>query len=242
MTETNSGNILEISDLSAGYGDITILRQISLQVPGGSIIAIIGSNGAGKTTLMRTISGLIPAADGRIAYAGRDITRLKPSERVAAGISLVPEGRLIFADFTVAENLAIGAFTPRARQARQQTLDRLYAHYPLLAERRRQRGGTLSGGEQQTLAIARALMSRPRLLLLDEPSLGLAPKPVAQLFEAIEEIRRSGVTVVLVEQNVRATLEIADHAFVLENGRVEISGPARDLLADPRVQQAYLGL
>ena len=237
-----TNNILEIADLSAGYGDITILRHVSLSAVAGSITAIVGSNGAGKTTLMRTISGLIPSSGGRIDYDGRDITRMKPSERVVAGISLVPEGRLIFSDFTVAENLIIGAFTSRARKDRQQTLDSLYRRYPLLAERRKQHGGTLSGGEQQMLAIARALMSQPRLLLLDEPSLGLAPKPVAQLFEAIEEIRRTGVTVVLVEQNVRATLEIADHAFVLENGRVEISGRADTLLADPRVQQAYLGL
>jgi branched-chain amino acid transport system ATP-binding protein len=234
--------LLDIKDLSARYGDITILRQVSLSVPAGSITAIVGSNGAGKTTLMRTISGLIPCAHGQVHYDGRNITQLKASERVSAGISLVPEGRLIFTDFTVAENLVIGAFTPRARKDRQRTMANLYKRYPLLVERRHQRGGTLSGGEQQVLAIARALMAQPRLLLLDEPSLGLAPKPVDELFTAIEEIRETGVTVVLVEQNVRATLEIADFAFVLENGRVEISGPAASLLADTRVQQAYLGL
>lgn len=238
-----NGPLLRVLEINSGYGDINILRSVSLEVQANSITALVGSNGAGKTTVMRTISGLISPSRGRVEYDGKDITHLEASERVRHGISLVPEGRLIFSDFTVEENLSIGgAFTTHARKDRQRAMESLYARYPVLAERRRQRGGTLSGGEQQMLAIARSLMSQPRLLLLDEPSLGLAPKAVLQLFAAIDEIRRSGVTILLVEQNVRTTLDIADYAFVLENGQISMEGAAGELLADSRVQQAYLGL
>jgi branched-chain amino acid transport system ATP-binding protein len=237
-----SGPVLRLRGVHAGYGDIKVLHGVSLAVQTGTVTAIIGSNGAGKTTLMRAISGLIPVTGGSIELAARDATNLPASERVAAGICLVPEGRLIFSDFTVEENLLIGGFTPRTRRKRQELIDQLYARYPRLRERRRQRAGTLSGGEQQMLALARGLMSEPRILLLDEPSLGLAPKVVAQLFEMILEIRRAGITVCVVEQNVLHTLEIADYAYVLENGHLVTEGSGSALLADERVRQAYLGL
>lgn len=237
-----TGATLEISGLHVGYGDILVLRGISMTMALGAITALVGSNGAGKTTLMRAISGLLPAREGRIAFAGQDITSTKPSERVSRGISLVPEGRLIFSDLTVEENLVIGAFVPRARRISEASLAETYALFPRLAERRRQKGGTLSGGEQQMLAIGRALMSRPRLLLLDEPSLGLAPQVVAQVFETVLAICARGITVAIVEQNVRSTLEIAHSAYVLENGHIIIEGSGRSLIADPEVQQAYLGL
>jgi len=233
---------LDVTNLHAGYGDIRVLHGVSLTIAPASITALVGSNGAGKTTLMYTISGLLPATSGTIALTGRNITSTKASERVALGIALVPEGRLIFADFTVEENLLVGAFVPLARRERKPSLTRIYELFPRLAERRRQKGGTLSGGEQQMLAIGRALMSRPRLLLLDEPSLGLAPQLVAQLFDVVLAICAQGITIAIVEQNVRSTLEIAHYAYVLENGKITIEGDGRSLISDPRVQQAYLGL
>jgi branched-chain amino acid transport system ATP-binding protein len=234
--------MLRATGIEAGYGDIRILQGIAVEMATGSITALVGANGAGKTTLMRTLSGLLPATAGSIELAGRDITRMKPSDRVEAGIALVPEGRLIFADFTVEENLIVGAFAARVRRQCRQTLPEIYERFPVLAERRHQKGGTLSGGEQQMLAIGRGLMSRPRLLLLDEPSLGLAPMVVAELFRTVLAISHGGITVAIVEQNVRSTLEIADHAYVIENGRIAMQGPGRVLVADPRVREAYLGL
>lgn len=231
-----------MGEVHAGYGQASVLHGVSLRVDAGSIVAVLGSNGAGKTTLMRTIAGLLTPRAGRLVYAGADVTPLKASARVGAGIALVPEGRLIFPDFTVEENLLVGAFARRVRPARYAILEELYARYPVLRERRRQAAGTLSGGQQQMLAIGRGLMSKPRLLLLDEPSLGLAPRAVAELFDMIGEIRDGGTTILLVEQNARRTLEIADQAFVLETGAIVVSGAASALLDDDRVRKAYLGL
>ena len=234
--------MLEIDALTAGYGEIRVLERVSLDVAKGSITALVGSNGAGKTTLMRAVAGLVPVSGGRIALEGADLASAAPSERVERGLALVPEGRLIFPGFSVEENLRIGAIAPHAKAGRAARMAEMYALFPILEQRRRQPGGTLSGGEQQMLAIARGLMSRPRLLLLDEPSLGLAPAIAQSLFDTIVAIRGAGVTVFVVEQDIRSTLEIADTAYVLENGRIALSGTAAALLQDPQVRQAYLGL
>ena len=234
--------MLGIDALTAGYGEVRVLDRVSLDVAEGSITALVGSNGAGKTTLMRAVAGLVPAAAGRIALDGADLASAPPSARVERGLALVPEGRLIFPGFSVEENLRIGAIAPHAKAGRAERMREMYALFPILEQRRRQAGGTLSGGEQQMLAIARGLMSRPRLLLLDEPSLGLAPAVAQSLFETIVAIRDAGVTVFIVEQDIRSTLEIADSAYVLENGRIAMSGTAAALLQDPQVKQAYLGL
>ena len=234
--------MLGIDALTAGYGEVRVLDRVSLDVAEGSITALVGSNGAGKTTLMRAVAGLVPAAAGRIALDGADLASAPPSARVERGLALVPEGRLIFPGFSVEENLRIGAIAPHAKAGRAERMREMYALFPILEQRRRQAGGTLSGGEQQMLAIARGLMSRPRLLLLDEPSLGLAPAVAQSLFETIVAIRGAGVTVFIVEQDIRSTLEIADSAYVLENGRIAMSGTAAAMLQDPQVKQAYLGL
>ena len=234
--------LLEVRGVSAGYGQVQVLKDLSLTVEEGSITALLGANGAGKTTLMRVISGLIPTVSGELVFDGRNISRLASNGRVDLGISLVPEGRLIFPEFSVEENLKVGAFLARVR-GRQAALSRqMMELFPRLRERQRQAGQTLSGGEQQMLAIARALMSEPRLLLLDEPSLGLAPQVVAQVFDKIQEVRRNGVTVFIVEQDVHATLEFADYAYVIENGELQIDGPAADIRENPKVREAYLGL
>jgi branched-chain amino acid transport system ATP-binding protein len=235
-------NILEVDKVHAGYGEVRVLHGVSLAVETGSITALVGSNGAGKTTLLRVLAGLIPASQGDVSFMQREVTDENAAKRVAKGIALVPEGRLVFPAFSVEENLLVGAFTPRVRARRASLLEAMYGRYPLLRERRKQLAGTLSGGQQQLLAIARGLMSEPTLLLLDEPSLGLSPQAVADLFKMIMTIHASGVTVMLVEQNVRATLEIADKAFVLESGEIALSGPARELMQDDRVRQSYLGL
>ncbi len=234
--------MLEIDALTAGYGEIRVLERVSLDVAEGSITALVGSNGAGKTTLMRAVAGLVPVSGGRIALEGADLASTAPCARVERGLALVPEGRLIFPGFSVEENLRIGAIAPHAKPGRAARMAEMYALFPILEQRRRQPGGTLSGGEQQMLAIARGLMSRPRLLLLDEPSLGLAPAIAQSLFDTIVAIRGAGVTVFVVEQDIRSTLEIADTAYVLENGRIALSGTAAALLQDPQVRQAYLGL
>ncbi len=234
--------MLEVADLSAGYGEVGVLDAVSLDVARDSITALVGSNGAGKTTLMRTVAGLLPVTKGGIVFDGEDLARAAPHDRVGRGLSLVPEGRLIFPGFSVEENLRVGAITSHARPRLAARMEEMYALFPILKQRRRQAGGTLSGGEQQMLAIARGLMSCPRLLLLDEPSLGLAPAVAQSLFEMIVRIRGTGVTVFIVEQDIRSTLEIADSAYVLENGRIVMLGAAADLLEDPQVRQAYLGL
>jgi branched-chain amino acid transport system ATP-binding protein len=234
--------LLEINAVTAGYGDVVVLHGINLVVLEGCVTALIGSNGAGKTTTMRCVAGLLKPQQGTLAWRGNVIDALSASERVELGISLVPEGRLIFPDFTVEENLSIGAFNARASQSRERRLDEMYALFPRLKERRRQHAGTMSGGEQQMLALARGLMAEPKLLLLDEPSLGLAPSIVSQVFDTMAAIRSMGVTIVIVEQNVHRTLQMADYAYVLENGRVAIHGDAQSCAENPLIKRAYLGL
>ena len=234
--------LLELQAVTSGYGEIRVLESVSIEVAEGSITALVGSNGAGKTTLMRAIAGLLPLTAGRIAFDGVDIGAAPPHRRVGLGLALVPEGRLIFPDFSVEENLKIGAIAPRARPELERRLEEMYELFPRLRERRSQAGGTLSGGEQQMLALARGMMAGPRLLLLDEPSLGLAPIVVEQLFSIIPRIRASGVTVFIAEQDVRSSLEFADTAYVMENGRIVRTGPAAQLLDDPSIKEAYLGL
>jgi branched-chain amino acid transport system ATP-binding protein len=233
--------LLEVEGLVARYGRITALEDVSLTVGEGEIVTLIGANGAGKTTTLRSISGLVRPAAGTIRFAGRDITRLAPNEIVRAGIGHSPEGRRIFPRMTVRENLELGAYTRRAKPEIAEDLDRVLTIFPRLKERYEQKGGTMSGGEQQMLAIARALMSRPRLLLLDEPSLGLSPKLVQTIFEVIRDISARGTTILLIEQNARQALAVAARGYVLEVGRIAHSGPAAELAASEAVRAAYLG-
>jgi branched-chain amino acid transport system ATP-binding protein len=234
--------LLEISGLDHYYGDAQALADVYLEVFRGEIVAIVGANGAGKTTLIRAIAGIQRPRAGHIVFAGREITGLDSHEICNLGIGQVAEGRQLFPSLTVMENLSMGAALPRARAAAKQSLDELFALFPRLSERRRQLAGTLSGGEQQMLAIARCLMGRPELIMLDEPSLGLAPTIVQQLLETVHRLNRSGLTVMLVEQNVAASLKISQRAYVLEDGRIVISGAGSGLLHDERVRRAYLGL
>jgi branched-chain amino acid transport system ATP-binding protein len=234
--------LLEISGLDHYYGDAQALADVYLEVFRGEIVAIVGANGAGKTTLIRAIAGIQRPRAGHIVFAGREITGLDSHEICNLGIGQVAEGRQLFPSLTVMENLSMGAALPRARAAAKQSLDEVFALFPRLSERRRQLAGTLSGGEQQMLAIARCLMGRPELIMLDEPSLGLAPTIVQQLLETVHRLNRSGLTVMLVEQNVAASLKISQRAYVLEDGRIVISGAGSGLLNDERVRRAYLGL
>ena len=233
--------MLEINDLSVNYGGIKALQQVSLRVETGEIVTLIGANGAGKTTTLKTISRLLTAKTGRIIYQGQDITHLPPHEIVKRGIAHSPEGRRILARQTVLTNLQLGAYTRSDRLGVKSDIEEQWQLFPRLSERREQLAGTLSGGEQQMLAIARALMSRPKLLLLDEPSLGLAPQIVREIFSIIRKLNKSGVTILLVEQNANLALETANRGYVLEAGRLTIAGEAGDLLKDERVKQAYLG-
>ena len=234
-------SLLRLDGLEAGYGDLTAIRGVSLEVQGGEIVALIGSNGAGKTTTLRAVSGLIPLRRGAIELDGRRLAGLTPAAIVAGGVAHVPEGRQLFPTMTVLENLELGARTPESRARRAETLGRVYALFPRLAERRRQLAGTLSGGEQQMTAIGRALMARPRLLMLDEPSLGLAPVVLAAIFQNLAAINRDGVTILLVEQNVLRALRLSHRAYVIENGAIAFAGPSAALLADERIKRAYLG-
>jgi branched-chain amino acid transport system ATP-binding protein len=234
--------LLEIDDIVLQYGRIQALHGISVQVEEGEVVALIGANGAGKSTTMRAVSGLRPVASGRIRFNGRDITRLRADKRVVLGISQSPEGRGIFPGMSVMENLEMSAYTRRDGAGIAKDLDRVFGLFPRLAERRKQVGGTMSGGEQQMLAVGRALMSRPKLLLLDEPSMGLAPMLIQQIFEIIKEINGQGTTILLVEQNAQQALSRAHRAYVLETGRIVRSGTGAELLADPSVQEAYLGV
>ena len=234
-------SILALEDLHVSYGGIRAVKGIDLTVEPGELVCLIGANGAGKTTTLRAITGLVRAAGGRIVYDGGDIASLKPHEISRKGLALVPEGRGVFAQLTIEENLAMGAYPRNDRAGVAADLDRAYTLFPRLKERRRQTAGTLSGGEQQMLAISRALMSRPKLLLLDEPSMGLAPLMVERIFEVIRGISADGVTMLLVEQNARLALEVSRRGYVLESGQVAISGEARALLGDPRIREAYLG-
>ena len=233
--------MLEINDLSVNYGGIKALQQVSLRVEKGEIVTLIGANGAGKTTTLKTISRLLTAKTGRIIYQGQDITHLPPHEIVKRGIAHSPEGRRILARQTVLTNLQLGAYTRSDRLVVKSDIEEQLQLFPRLSERREQLAGTLSGGEQQMLAIARALMSRPKLLLLDEPSLGLAPQIVREIFSIIRKLNESGVTILLVEQNANLALETANRGYVLAAGRLTIAGQAGDLLRDERVKQAYLG-
>ena len=233
--------MLEVQDLDATYGELRALVGVAVEVGAGEIVALVGSNGAGKTTLLRCVAGLTRPRAGRVRWQGEDLTAVPPHRVVERGVAMVPEGRRLFGRMTVEENLALGAFSARARPERQAMLGRVYEIFPRLAERRRQLAGALSGGEQQMVAIGRALMTRPRLLMLDEPSLGLAPRVVESMLGVLEEINRAGVGVFLVEQNVRAALGLAHRAYVLEHGRIVGQGRSADILADPEVRRAYLG-
>ena len=234
--------MLELSGVDSFYGNIQALRDISLHVDDGEIVTLIGANGAGKSTTLMTICGIIRPRRGEIFWNGRPIHNLAPHEIVMLGISQVPEGRLIFPDLSVQENLDLGAFLRHDVQAIRQDMDYVFELFPILAERRRQAGGTLSGGEQQMLAISRALMARPSLLLLDEPSLGLAPIIIQQIFAIIRRVNASGTTVFLVEQNANQALRLAHRGYVMENGRIVMEGLAQDLLKSPEVRSAYLGM
>ncbi len=234
--------MLEIRNVTAGYGHFTALWGVSLRVAPGEAIAIVGPNGAGKTTVMRVISGLVLPRDGEIIFGGERLAGKPAHEIVARGIAHVPEGRRIFPALTVAENLRMGAFLPTARRAFRQSLERVHALFPALAERHSQRAGSLSGGEQQMLAIGRALMSTPKLILLDEPSMGLAPVMVLRLFDLIRRIRQEGYTILIVEQNVRQVLKLADRAYLLEAGRLKMEGRSDELSEQEFVRKAYVGL
>lgn len=231
--------MFELKDLKVNYGGIEAVRGISFSVPEGSIVTLIGANGAGKSTTLRTIAGLVKAHSGSISFDGDDITDKDPSYIVSKGITLVPEGRRIFPDLTVLENLKIGAYLRNDNNGND--LDLVYKLFPRLKERSWQLGGTLSGGEQQMLAVGRALMSRPKLMMMDEPSLGLAPIVVKDIFRIIKEINNEGVTILLIEQNANMALQIADMAYVMETGAITLSGKGKDLLLDENVKKAYLG-
>jgi branched-chain amino acid transport system ATP-binding protein len=233
--------LLELRELTGGYGDMRILHGISLSIERGKATALVGANGAGKTTLMRTIAGLLPASGGMIRFNQRDIGATSAAARVQSGIALVPEGRLVFPTFSVEENLRLGAIAPRARPGWRARKEEMFGIFPRLAERSRQSAGSLSGGEQQMLAIARGLMARPDMLLLDEPTLGLAPVMVHAIFNTLERLREAGLTLLIAEQDVRRTLEFADVACVIENGRIGAHGSAAALRDDPLVREAFLG-
>ncbi len=233
--------LLKIENLSVFYGVIEAIKNISFEVNEGEIIALIGANGAGKTTILHTISGLVPAKSGSITFDGKEITKLPAHKIVKMGIAQVPEGRRIFAQLSVYENLKLGAFTRNNPAESAETLEMVYSRFPRLKERRNQIAGTLSGGEQQMLAMGRALMSKPRIMLLDEPSMGLSPILVSEIFDIIKSINQSGTTVLLVEQNAKKALSIANHAYVLETGKIVLGGKASDLINDEGVRKAYLG-
>jgi branched-chain amino acid transport system ATP-binding protein len=234
-------SLLEVQDLDVYYGAVHALKGVSLRAESGEIVTLIGANGAGKTTLLRALSGVVPARAGTVRFDGRDITRVAPHDIVGLGISQSPEGRLVFANLTVDDNLELGAYRRRDRAGIAADREVVFKLFPRLLERRRQSAGTLSGGEQQMLAIGRSLMSRPRLLLLDEPSLGLAPLLVREIFKTVVEINRGGVTVLLVEQNAHMALSVAKRGYVLETGRVRLEDEASRLLQNDEVKRAYLG-
>ena len=233
--------MLEIRDLEVNYGAINAIKKISFDVNQGEVIALIGANGAGKTTTLHTITGLLKAKSGSVMFDGKELTRMPPHKIVEMGMAHVPEGRRVFADMSVYENLLLGAYTRKDKAEIAESLAGVYKRFPRLEERKGQRAGTLSGGEQQMLAMGRALMSRPRIILMDEPSMGLSPIFVNEIFDIIREVSESGTTVLLVEQNAKKALSIADRAYVLETGSITMDGKAEDLLNDEAVQKAYLG-
>ena len=231
--------MLEVKDLKVNYGAVEALNGISLTVNDGEIVSLIGANGAGKTTTLRTITGLEKAASGSIVFDGHDLRKTEPSKIINLKLAHVPEGRHIFPEMTVEENLEMGAYADPTGM--NETMQRVYERFPRLKERRRQLAGTLSGGEQQMLAVGRALMSKPKMILMDEPSMGLSPLLVQEIFDIIQAVNKQGITILLVEQNAQMALSISDRAYVLETGRITIEGPAKDLLRDERVKKAYLG-
>ncbi len=234
--------MLEIQNLSSGYGELQILWDVSLKLEPGKLTALVGSNGVGKTTLLRTVMGLVKPWQGRVRFQGHDVTRLSPHAKAAQGIVLVPEGRQLFTDMSVYENLELGAFTRRAQPHMQHNLERVYTLFPRLKERARQRAGTLSGGEQQMLAVARGLMAQPDILMFDELSLGLAPFLVLNLFEILQRLKGEGLTMLLVEQNIQMALAVSDYAYVLADGRIELEGPSQKVARNEHVRRAYLGI
>jgi len=234
--------VLEAQGLESGYGETQVLFGVSIKVQKSQLTAILGSNGAGKSTTLWTLIGVLKVWKGKIVFEGRDVTRMPPHERVKLGMVLVPEGRRLWPDLTVREHLELAATTPRARRRRDENLELVYTLFPRLKERRDQKAGSLSGGEQQMLAIARGLMLDPEVLMLDEPSLGLAPKLVQDIMSVIKRLKEEGRTILLVEQNIHISLSIADYAYILENGRITIEGPAEVVREDPMVKKAYLGL
>ncbi len=233
--------MLEVAALASHYGRIPALADVSLQVGRGELVALVGANGAGKTTLLRVLSGVLPASAGSVRFDGVDVTRAPARRRVQMGMVQVPEGRQVFAALTVEDNLRLGAFV-RPRREIAAGLERMFALFPVLATKRREAAGTLSGGQQQMLALGRALMSRPTLLLLDEPSMGLAPRIVAEIFAVVRALKAAATTILLVDQNAQAALAVADRAYVLETGRIALAGSGAELLANPRVRASYLGL
>ena len=233
--------MLEIKDLHVSYGGIQALRGVSLNVPDGKIVTLIGANGAGKSTLMRTISGLVKAQSGSILWNGQELLGKPIDQIVASGIAMSPEGRRVFADLTVLENLKIGAYLRKDKAETEKDLEWVYSLFPRLKERSWQSAGTLSGGEQQMLAVGRALMAKPKMILMDEPSMGLSPLLVKEIFAIIQEVNKQGITILLVEQNAKMALAISDRAYVLETGRIVMEGPARELLTNDNVRKAYLG-
>lgn len=234
--------MLELKDLNVTYGAIHAIHDVSLTVNDGEIVSLIGANGAGKTTILHTITGLKKAAGGSIVYDGTDLLKTEPSKIITLGMAHVPEGRHIFPDMTVSENLEMGAYIRKDMDGIQQSMKEVFERFPRLKERRRQLAGTLSGGEQQMLAVGRALMSNPKIILMDEPSMGLSPLLVKEIFHIIQEVHKQGITVLLVEQNAKMALSIADRAYVLETGHISMSGDAGELLNDEKVKKAYLGL
>ena len=233
--------MLEIKDLEVYYGVIQAIKGVSFEVNEGEVIALIGANGAGKTTILHTITGLIAPKAGQVIFEGQEITKLPGHKIVTRGIAHVPEGRRVFADLSVLENLKLGAYTRKDKKEIEESMEMIYTRFPRLKERRNQLAGTLSGGEQQMLAMGRALMSKPRIILMDEPSMGLSPIFVNEIFKIIEEVSKAGTTVLLVEQNAKKALSIADRAYVLETGKITLSGNAKELMNDDSVKKAYLG-
>ena len=233
---------LKVENLETGYGEVQILWGINLEVPVGNLTTILGANGAGKTTLLRAITGILPVWKGKVAFQGEDITRLSPHERATKGLIMIPEGRMIFPEMTVLENLEMGAFNKKARTNLKKNMEHALALFPRLEERLSQRAGTLSGGEQQMLAIARGLMADPQVLIFDEPSLGLAPKLVIEVFETIQKLKEEGITMLLVEQNAHLSLAITDYAYVLAEGKVAMEGRGEELEESEEVKKAYLGV
>lgn len=234
--------LLEIRDLCAGYGDLQVLFDISMKVDEGEVVSLVGSNGAGKTTLLRILSGLEPVKSGSILYQGQDLTKIKPYEKADHGIAHIPQGRGILGSLSVKENLVMGAYPKKARASMEANIQKSFEMFPILEERQNQLAGSLSGGEQQMLAIARALMISPKLLMLDEPSLGLAPIVVKDMFDIISNVAKKGVSILIVEQNLNQALSVADRGYVLETGQIVMEGKASELLANEEIQAAYLGI